>query len=246
MKKIWLKSKGCEIPELNFLGVKLEDWLNLSSDEISAWRLPSQGQEIEIGEVWSVEIESLGEDQMPSLVMEGDCDRVNGLGHQHRRGQIIVDGNIGHHCGACMMGGLIQVDGNAGDHLGATVGTRGVGMNGGILRVSGSAGNLTGHRMRRGELNVAGNVGEGVASWQVAGTIRIGGEVGKNVAYGMRRGTLILERSTPLPSARFTESVELNTPFAQLIDGIETGDQAWNVCRGDRSIGGIGEVWMAS
>lgn len=246
MKKIVLQPKQSEIPDLNFIGVRLDDWLTMNSDEIGRWRLPSQGQEIEVGEVWSVAITPLADDPLPALEIHGDCQSVNGLGHQHRRGTILVQGNIGRHCGACMLGGVIKVQGNAGDHLGAAVGTRGVGMNGGILHVSGHAGHLAGHRMRRGELTVDGNVGDGVASWQVAGTIRVRGHVGKNVAYGMRRGTLILENSTRLPAARFTEPIELNTPFAHLIGCHANLRNTWSVCRGDRSIGGIGEVWMGS
>lgn len=249
MKKITLRAKQSEIPPLDFIGVKLEDWLTRSADQINRCRLPSSGHngdglEIAIGDVWSVSIEFLGEDASPVLRLQGDCSRIDSLGHQHRRGRIIVEGNIGRYCGACMTGGLIEVHGNAGDAVGSTVGTRGAGMNGGTLRIQGDAGELAGHRMRRGELTIQGNVGNGLGSWQVAGTIRVGGEVGGNVAYGMRRGTLILEQSIELPTARFTEPIELTTPFATLA-GIDQ-HRPWSVSRGDRSIGGIGEVWMVS
>ncbi|TWT95135.1 formylmethanofuran dehydrogenase subunit C [Neorhodopirellula pilleata] len=242
MKKIILDAKQSGVPPMDFIGVKLEDWLARTADEISRWRLPSVEREISVGDVWTVSVESLSHDESPVLLMRGDCSRVDGLGHQHRRGRIIVEGNIGRHCGACMTGGLIEVHGDAGDAAGSTVGTRGVGMNGGVLRINGNAGDLAGHRMRRGQLVISGNVGDGVASWQVAGTIRVGGSVGAQVAYGMRRGTLILHRPIELPSARFTEPIELTTPFAELI-GIDR-EQTWSVSRGDRSIGGIGEVWM--
>lgn len=253
MKKITLQAKQSKIPPINFVGVKLEDWLTRSADQISRWRLPCGEYEdddyrsnvdgLAIGDVWSVSVEPLGENESPVLVLRGDCSRVDSLGHQHRRGRIIVEGHVGRYCGACMTGGSIEVHGDAGEAVGSTVDTRGVGMNGGVLRIGGNAGDLAGHRMRRGQLTIAGNVGNGLASWQVAGTIRVGGTVGGNVAYGMRRGTLILQQPVELPSARFTKPIELTTPFTELI-GIDR-DRAWSVSRGDRSIGGIGEVWMA-
>jgi len=225
-----------------------------SGELISHWMLASTAGDVELGEIFEVDLRSNDDDQ-PTLVMRGDCRRLNSLGHQHRFGRILVEGDIGDHCGSCMSGGSIRVTGNAGHHLGGASGTRGVGMNGGLLTVGGNAGDFAGHRMRRGEIRVAGNVGDALASWQVAGTIGVGGTVGRNVAYGMRRGTLVLATPVQLPVIRFTKPVALETPFQALLmnrTGVRKDlsmsesvneDGVWNISRGDRSIGGIGEVW---
>lgn len=242
MNQITLTLKNPLASQVDFSRVRLDQWAAMTEDEIQQSGMHGMRSGDCVGDWWKVRIHSLEGPSTPRLVLQGDHAMVNGLGHQQRSGDILVEGNIGTNCGSCMTGGSITVRGDAGDGLGAPTGSRGVGMNGGVLRVTGNAGDLAGHRMRRGEIAIEGNAGDGLASWQVAGTIRVGGMVGNNIAFGMRRGTLILERYVALPSSRFTDSIELLTPF-RVLAGLAS-ENRWNVVRGDRSIGGIGEVWM--
>lgn len=242
MNQITLTLKNSLIYPIDFSQISLEQWASKSEDEIRRTQLRGDLLGSCVDDWWMVTVEVLGDQHSPRMVLQGDHAMVNGLGHQHHCGDIVIQGNIGAYCGSCMTGGSISIGGNAGDGLGAPTGSRGVGMNGGVLRVTGNTGDLAGHRMRRGEIVIDGNAGDGLASWQVAGTIRVGGTIGNNVAFGMRRGTLILERAVTLPSSRFTDSVELSTPYSFLAGLASTN--RWNVCRGDRSIEGIGEVWM--
>lgn len=254
MNKIILSDPIQTNQRVNFSDVRLDDWCRLNADEIRRIYLPlsAPGEPLNapgrrasgttVGDLFSVWVEQIDADGKPSLLIDGDAGWVDGIGHQHRLGVIHVRGHVGNDCGSCMTGGTIQVDGNAGDNLGGPLGSRGTGMNGGVLNVSGSAGDMAGHRMRRGELTVRGNVGDGLAAWQIAGTIRVFGRVGGNVAYGMRRGTLILDQPIELPDLRFTDPVELRTPLVEVAGW--TGEQPWWVRRGDRSIDGIGEVWI--
>lgn len=242
MKEITLTLKQPLTDPVDFSQVRLDQWVPNSEDELRRIDLPTQSADLPLGEFWSVTIKSLTDSQKPRLVLQGDHGLVNGLGHQHQCGDIKVEGDIGSNCGSCMTDGSIEIDGNAAEGLGAPIGSRGVGMNGGVLRVKGNSGDRAGHRMRRGEIWIEGNAGDGLASWQVAGSIRVGGTTGKNIAFGMRRGTLILDRFAVLPESRFSKPVELSTPFSVLV--CLDGDRRWMVSRGDRSIDGIGEVWM--
>lgn len=242
MNQITLTLQNALTCPVDFSQVRLDQLADKSEDEIYRTELHSDAPGISIGDHWKVAVETYDDQASPRLVLQGDHAMIHRLGHQHRGGDILIEGNIGASCGSCMTGGSIFVNGDAGDGLGAPTGSRGVGMNGGVLRVTGNAGDFVGHRMRRGEIFVEGNAGDGLASWQVAGTIHVGGKIGRNVAFGMRRGTLILENEIALPTSRFTESVELHSPY-KTIAGLASPEH-WRVCRGDRSIGGIGEVWM--
>ena len=242
MNQITLTLQNTLTSPVDFSHVRLDRWAAVTEDEIRQTRLQVNGSAYYVSDFWKVSVRTSDDTSTPRLVLQGNHGAVNGLGHQHRVGEILVEGDIGANCGSCMTGGSIVVCGNAADELGAPIGTRAEGMNGGVLRIKGNAGDLAGHRMRRGEIVIDGNVDAGLASWQVAGTIRVGGAVGKNAGLGMRRGTLILKRAINLPELRFTNSVELRTPFSALA-GMVT-DECWRVRRGDRSVGGIGEVWM--
>ncbi|TWT64586.1 formylmethanofuran dehydrogenase subunit C [Allorhodopirellula solitaria] len=254
MKAISLRLRTGTTESIDISSLRLEDLVERTPDQISHLVIRVDSLSVQLGEIFELESQTTG-DSHPTLVLKGDCRRVHHLGHQHRVGRIMVEADIGDHCGACMSGGSIRIAGNAGRYLAAPTGSRKGGMDGGQIVVGGSAGDFAGSRMRRGEIWIAGDAGAKVAAWQVAGTIGVGGVVGNHVGYGMRRGTLILAAATRLPEFRFTTPIELATPFLALrlhnsaLRSIwpparpETGLTQWFTSRGDRSIGGIGEVW---
>ncbi|TWU15120.1 formylmethanofuran dehydrogenase subunit C [Allorhodopirellula heiligendammensis] len=254
MKSITLRRRADNVRSIDASSVRLDRLMEMSADQIARQSVPALSVEVELGDLFEIDCRETDTGQ-PILIFQGDCGGVHRVGQQHRVGQIIVEGNVGDYCGACMSGGTIDVAGNAGAYVGAPTGSRGVGMNGGRIMVSGSVGDFAGNRMRRGEIWVAGDAGSGLASWQVAGTIGVGGVIGDHVGYGMRRGTLVLATPTRLPAARFTSPVELQTPFYALLlkrpematswppAECQSDSLKWYTSRGDRSIGGIGEVW---
>ncbi|SMP63078.1 formylmethanofuran dehydrogenase, subunit C [Neorhodopirellula lusitana] len=260
MKRIVVQLRNDVHGQIDCSRIRLDEWCEWTVDEIRRFPLASvtgvSAPKYCVGDVFEVHCESV-DGSAPELRIEGSTSQLDCIGNQHRLGQIWIDGNVGSHCGSCMTGGQIWVTGDVGDALGAPLGTRGTGMNGGQIHVQGNAGDLAGHRMRRGEIWIEGHTGSGVASWQIAGTIRVGGSVGSNVAYGMRRGTLILDQAADLPESRFSAPVELRSPFTALVglgetqnanrggkSSQEAEETLWQVQRGDRSVSGIGEVWM--
>jgi formylmethanofuran dehydrogenase subunit C len=241
---------------IDLASLRLDELIKNTADQIARQHIHVSSTNEQLGDVFHVECQA-DDHPEPRLVLRGDCRSVHGLGHQHRIGTIIVEGNIGDHCGACMSGGTIRVQGSAGNHLAAPTGSRGIGMNGGQIIVEQNVGEHAGQRMRRGEIWITGDAGAGLASWQVAGTIGVGGQVSeKHVGYGMRRGTLLLATPIKLPTIRFSTSVVLDTSFCALLLRRTETQQAWPpaktqqqssqwlVSRGDLSIGGIGEVWQ--
>lgn len=254
MRSITLRLRDENDIPVDASSLRLDELADKSPDQMARLVIRVSSANVELGEVFQIDCRDTDADQ-PSLVLQGGCRSIHRLGHQHRVGRIVVEADIGDYCGACMSGGTITIAGNAGDYLGAPTGSRGVGMNGGQIAVAGNVGDFAGSRMRRGEIWIAGNAGTGLASWQVAGTIGVGGVTGDHIGYGMRRGTLILATPTSLPRVRFTPPIELDTPFHALIENRsrlpsiwppakhDAGARRWWTSRGDRCIGGIGEVW---
>lgn len=255
MKSITLRLRVEAGSSIDASTLRLEELAEKSSDQIARQLIHVSSSNVEMGEIFKIDCrETSAADS--ALILQGDARCVHSLGHQHRIGRIIVEADIGDYCGACMSGGTITIAGSAGRYLGSATESRGIGMNGGRIAVAGSVGEFAGHRMRRGEIWIAGDAGAGLASWQVAGTIGVGGNVGEHVGYGMRRGTLILTTATSLPSVRFTSPVELATPFRAVLLNRPELQSIWppariacasgtgHVSRGDRSMGGIGEVWQ--
>ncbi|PHQ32487.1 formylmethanofuran dehydrogenase subunit C [Rhodopirellula bahusiensis] len=249
MSKITLRLRSDLQSPLDASSIRLDEWVQLSIEEIERFELRSQSGPVAIGDLFEVSVQS--DVAMPRLVIDGCLRLVSGIGFQHKLGEIVCQSNVGDHAGSCMLGGRIVVHGNAGDHLGSPMGSRNVGMNGGQLIVNGSAGDDAGHRMRRGELWIDGDVGTRLATWQVAGTIGVAGNVGPNIAYGMRRGTLIFGRQPTLDANRFSTPIPLRSAFVSLLG--RNCQASWltpeflkslRVCRGDRQIDGRGEIWM--
>lgn len=221
---------------------RLEDWLEESADSIAKVGVAIVGEHAgRIGDFFRVTTCEISK-QTPEWIFCGDCRHLYGLGHEHRLGSLIVDGDAGDYCGSCMLSGSIEIRENAGDFLAAPTGSRGVGMRGGRLSVRGDVGRAAGFRMRGGTLSIGGDAGPQLAGLMVAGTITCDGSIGRDWATGMRRGTLVLAHEPPPQSAMaFTPSRRLASPFLSVWSGGRFGSVMMR--RGDRRVGGIGEIW---
>ncbi|TWU49741.1 GltB/FmdC/FwdC-like GXGXG domain-containing protein [Rubripirellula reticaptiva] len=156
------------------------------------------------------------------------------------------------HIGAALSSGELKVVGDAGNFLGGAADGKRLGMSGGRIVITGNVGDYAGHRMRRGEIWICGNVGRFAAAHMVAGTIVIAGKIGHDFAIGMRRGSLIVSQMPILADGRFSDPVESDFLIASLIAPPETGhlvefwsrlqDQQVSTRRGDRAVGGQGEI----
>ena len=94
------------------------------------------------------------------VILKGDTGRIKRVGEYMAAGRIIIEGDIGMHCGNFMSGGEIVIGGNADAWLGRE-------MRGGRIICSGNAGHYCGagyrgekRGMRGGTIEVTGNAGD--------------------------------------------------------------------------------------
>jgi formylmethanofuran dehydrogenase subunit C len=165
-----------------------------------------------VGELFAVSGEATGD-----LRIEGDLERIAGLGTGMAGGRLTIAGRAGPHLGAGMTGGEIVVEGDAGDWAGAEMGggrivVRGsagrrlggayagsrAGMTGGEILVHGDAGDEAGAGLRRGVVAVAGRTGDAAGLAALAGTIVALGPLGAHPGASMRRASIVAMKSPDL------------------------------------------------
>jgi len=136
-----------------------------------------------------------------TLILRGDWSRVKRVGEYMSSGTIIVEGNIGMHCGNFMRNGMIEIRGNADAWLGRE-------MRGGMIVCQGNAGDYcgSGYRgekrgMRGGTIEVMGDALEYAAEYLTGGSIIIHGNVGCFAGVEMRGGKLTIHGDATLPAA---------------------------------------------
>ncbi len=145
--------------------------------------------------------------EMVMVILRGDTGRVKRVGEYMSSGKIIVEGDIGMHCGNFMRGGEIEIQGNADGWLGRE-------MRGGIIRCLGDAGNYcaAGYRgekrgMRGGVIEVLGNAGDYLAENLTGGEVRVHGNTGIFPGVEMRGGELIIDGDARMPGANMTKGM---------------------------------------
>lgn len=145
-----------------------------------------------------------------SMLLEGELQKVRGIGRGMQRGSILIKGQAGQHLGSYMRGGEIRVwgdvgdwlgagmtggsivvQGNCGDYLGAAYGTERSGLNRGFIHVYGNVGNRAGEKMRRGIVFIGGRAGDYAGSMMGGGTLILMGGVGRGVGIEMKRGSIV-------------------------------------------------------
>ena len=173
----------------------------------------------------------------PFLVIEGDCEQIEGIGLGMKSGTLCILGNVGDSAAKSMAGGTLIISGNARDQLGAgmtdgmiyIVGNcrhqlasplpgRKSGIRGGDILVAGDVGDRACERMRRGTVFVAGSAGDYLAPQMIAGSLVVMGEIGGKWAGGMKRGSIILGQNfSSEPCASLSEAGEFELSFLPLI-----------------------------
>lgn len=108
-----------------------------------------------------------------------------------------------------MKGGQITIEGNAGDFLGAN-------MQGGILICQGNVKERTADNMRRGIILIDGDTGAYCCSRMIAGTVGVYGHAGPHLGYGLRRGTILLNKQVDIP-ATWLDCGMHTLPFINLL-----------------------------
>jgi formylmethanofuran dehydrogenase subunit C len=133
------------------------------------------------------------------IILVGDCHQVKRVGEYMTDGKIIIEGDIGMHCGDFMNGGTIEILGSAGDWLGRE-------MLGGKILCHGDAGNYcgSGYRggrkgVRGGEILVEGNVGDFCAECLFGGFVHVKGNAGIHAGCNMKGGKLLIEGDCLMP-----------------------------------------------
>jgi formylmethanofuran dehydrogenase subunit C len=124
------------------------------------------------------------------LVLRGDLSRFKRVGEYMEAGSIVIEGDIGMHCGNLMNGGTIEIHGSADGWLGRE-------MRGGAILCRGNAFHYlaSGYRgekrgMRGGRVEVLGNSGDFAAEYLSGGSVTIRGDAGDFPGVEMAGGTL--------------------------------------------------------
>lgn len=201
--------------------------------ELAARTVRCGNERIALGELFDVTAFS---SDTPTLELEGDLARFDGIGRGLDGGLMRVEGDVGDHVGAMMSagaievsgsasilaacemsGGRLEVRGNVGDHAAGALPGSMDGMRGGVVVVRGNAGARFGDRMRRGTALICGDAGDFLASRMVAGTIAVAGAAGAHCGYAMRRGTLVFCGPQPAPPPTFAATVHDVSVFWALL-----------------------------
>lgn len=186
------------IPE-NITGKKLS--------EISRMKLEVGNRKLALDDLFTIK----GSSDSEAITIRKCDTKLDFIGHNMNKGEIIVDGSAGDYLGKSMTGGEIIVSGStgrwagtgmksarieikkdAGDYLGATLPGGQYGMQGGLIHIHGNAGARVGEYMRRGIIAIEGDTGGYCGYRMRAGTILILGQSYKNIGLGMKRGSIIL------------------------------------------------------
>lgn len=135
------------------------------------------------------------------VILRGETGRVKRVGEYMSSGQIIIEGNIGMHCGNFMRGGQIEIRGDADGWLGRE-------MRSGSILCHGNAGNYCGagyrgekRGMRGGSIEVMGNAGDFLGENLTGGEIHLHGDAGMFAGAEMRGGRLIIDGDATMPGA---------------------------------------------
>ncbi len=151
----------------------------------------------------SVEGPAVSPDQV-EIILRGDTGMIKRVGEYMNAGRIVVEGDIGMHCGNFMSAGEIVIQGNADSWLGRE-------MRGGKITCLGNAGHYcaAGYRgekrgVRGGRIEVMGNAGDFTAEYLSGGEVRIHGNAGDLAGVELREGTLVIEGSCSRPCGNMT------------------------------------------
>ncbi len=185
------------------------------------------------------------------LIVEGDAGHH--LGAQMTGGRLRVLGRAGDFAASALKGGLVEIDGDCGMGLGAPAPGQMHGMSGGFVRVHGNCGQRAGERQRRGIVLLEGDAGPGLGAGMIAGTLIVLGKTGEGPGREMRRGTLLLDQMPASLPLTFNDNGAQRLGFLAVLRGeldrLQALPTTWleraPIVRrfiGDLACGGQGEV----
>jgi formylmethanofuran dehydrogenase subunit C len=267
---IRLKLRARPPVRLSLRGFIPERLAALSADAMARETLRQGNRAGVLGDLFDIDVSGGAVDR---LVVSGPGDRLDDVGAEMTRGEVVVEGNVGarvglemrggriliegsagYGAGMAMRGGELRIAGNAGDHVGTALPGEREGMRNGILIVEGDAGAGVGDRMRLGLLAVMGSVGPHCGARMGAGTIVVGGEVGDGAGAAMRRGSLVAAggnlRTLPGFSDSGVQDVVVLRLLARMLAKHQLGELVERLSglrrwQGDLAVGGKGEIWTA-
>lgn len=191
----------------------------LDEKALAGIQLQSGNRKLALGELFRI---TMGD--ADHLVVEGSTARLQRLGAGLASGRIEAYGDAGPYLGLGMSGGridlfgsagifaasglaggFINIEGDAGHMLAAARSGETVGTRGGAVFVHGRAGDRVAERMRRGIVLVRGEIGDYAATSMIGGTV-VARTAGAAAGYGMRRGTILLQRAPHELLATFADS----------------------------------------
>lgn len=247
----------------------------LSATEIGNIPLQLGAHTVETGELFRIEVQASAPEQAAAqLEIHGSTHRFDAIGEAMHRGRIEVFGDAGAGLGRRMRGGQIRVrgscgafaatgfaggrlviEGDAGDFLGGAEPGLRRGMQGGRVIVHGRAGERAGDHLRRGIIFIAGGAGAYCGARMLAGTLAILGPVGPGLGFGMRRGSIVLDRAPPRLPPTFNDGGETHLGFLQLwarawredpdiAEGFLPRSEAVQRWVGDLAVDGRGEILL--
>ncbi|MCU0631447.1 MAG: formylmethanofuran dehydrogenase subunit C [Methanolinea sp.] len=151
----------------------------------------------------TIEGPAVSPDQV-EVVLTGNTGMIKRVGEYMNAGRIIIEGDIGMHCGNFMSAGEIIIRGNADAWLGRE-------MRGGRILCEGNASHYcaAGYRgekrgMRGGIMEVKGNAGDFTAEYLSGGDVIIHGNCGDLPGVEMRGGTLVIGGECARPCGNMT------------------------------------------
>ncbi len=173
---------ACITPD-NFEGKKIK--------EISQLPITEGNRPLTLGDLFEITEDKA---DTPNITLTGDFSKVKRIGQAMKKGEIVINGNVGMHTGERMSGGKITINGNADSWTASE-------MKGGIIEIHGDAGDYVASPYRGsssgvkgGLIIVDGSVGTDVACYLRGGIVKIKGSAGRFLGYHMSDGAIYVEK----------------------------------------------------
>ncbi|HYT72364.1 MAG TPA: formylmethanofuran dehydrogenase subunit C [Gemmatimonadales bacterium] len=200
-------------PEYTLLadGIAPDRLAALGAQAIAELSVLHGGRAAQLGDFFKVEGE-----RSATLRIEGQLERVEGIGSGMVGGELLIEGDVGRDLGVAMAGGRIDVRGSAGDDVGGARPGASRGMTGGEIVVRGRAGARAGAAARRGLVVVTGDAGDGAGRGMIAGTVVVFGTAASGAGRFMKRGSIVAAGAIERP-ATFRYACTYRPPHVSLL-----------------------------
>jgi formylmethanofuran dehydrogenase subunit C len=166
-----------------------------SLEDIKKIKIMKGNREKELADFFDVKGSSSENPAENKIIINGNVDRVKGIGAKMTAGEILIKGNAGMHTGDGMKGGKLTIEGDCAEFCAMEI-------KGGEFEVKGNAGNYLAGAQRgtwrgssKGKVTVHGNCGVETAGWMKGKTIviNIKGNAAPYLGAHMALGTIIVD-----------------------------------------------------